>query len=223
MTDVTCPACEGSDVRPWAVKAGHAIRQCHGCGALSSVPNATASTELYARYYDASTFETPVPVAASLTRLVVAAERFRRLGRWLDVGYGEGGLLGAAERKGWACHGVEVSPQALEYGRRRGWTVTAEVDDTRLGDAAFDVVSMIELVEHVAEPRRLFEAAGRWLRAGGLLYLTTPNAGSLNRRLLAEAWSVIAPPARNAERISTRCGGPAPPRPAILPRGSGPT
>src|SRR5262249_55919580 len=37
-------------------------------------------------------------------------------------------------------------------------------------------------------------AALRWLRPGGLLYLTTPNANSLNRRCLGLEWSVFKPP-----------------------------
>ena len=36
--------------------------------------------------------------------------------------------------------------------------------------------------------------AARLLRPGGALYLTTPNADSLNSRLLGSDWSVIAPP-----------------------------
>ena len=40
----------------------------------------------------------------------------------------------------------------------------------------------------------LLSEAGRWLRPGGLLYLTTPNADSLNRRWLGSEWSVFSPP-----------------------------
>jgi hypothetical protein len=53
---------------------------------------------------------------------------------------------------------------------------------------------MIEFLEHVPEPERFLSAALGWLRPGGILYLTTPNAQSLNHRLLGLDWSVICPP-----------------------------
>jgi SAM-dependent methyltransferase len=115
--------------------------------------------------------------------------------RWLDVGYGEGGLLSVAEQHGWSCHGVDISPRALAYGRRQGWVVAADTsDDSRFPAGGFDVVTMIELIEHVTEPEEILGSAVRLLRPGGLLYLTTPNANSLNRRVLGLDWSPISPP-----------------------------
>jgi SAM-dependent methyltransferase len=131
----------------------------------------------------------------SLERLVDSAERFRKTGRWLDVGYGGGELLAIAERHGWRCHGIEVSGQALDYGRGRGWAVTPNPSrDPRFEPAAFDVVSMIELLEHVPVPAQVLRDAAGWLRPGGFLYITTPNAASLNGRILGLDWSVVSPP-----------------------------
>jgi len=151
--------------------------------------------DLYTRYYERATFDTEHHVARSLEKLVQSSERFRKTGRLLDVGYGEGALLGIAERRGWICGGTEVSPQALDYGRSRGWTVTKDpANDPRFREGAFDVVTMIELLEHLPEPIRFIEDGARLLRRGGLLYLTTPNAGSLNLRILGLRWSVVSPP-----------------------------
>ena len=116
-------------------------------------------------------------------------------GRWLDIGYGAGGLLSIAEGKGWKCYGTEIARRSLDHGRRRGWIVSADAEiDPRFPPAGFDVVTMIEFLEHVTEPDRFLMAAAHWLRPGGLLYLTTPNARSLNQRLLGLDWSVFAPP-----------------------------
>lgn len=53
---------------------------------------------------------------------------------------------------------------------------------------------MIEFLEHVRAPHDFLHSAARWLRPGGLLYITTPNADSLNRRLLGLQWSIFSPP-----------------------------
>jgi hypothetical protein len=50
---------------------------------------------------------------------------------------------------------------------------------------------MSELIEHVRAPARFLRRAEELLEEGGVLYLTTPNFGSLARRMLGEAWSVI--------------------------------
>jgi len=152
-------------------------------------------TDLYDHYYDHAGFQIPPTVAASLEKVVGSFERFRQTGRFLDIGYGEGGLLRIAQKHEWNCYGLEVSPQALEYGQRRGWTVSSNGEaDERFAAEGFDVVSMIELIEHVADPNSFLKSAARWLRPGGLLYITTSNAGSLNKRLLGIEWSVFCPP-----------------------------
>jgi SAM-dependent methyltransferase len=150
---------------------------------------------LYEHYHDAARFTLAPIVEASLERVVSLAERSRLTGRWLDFGYGEGGLLEVAQRRGWACYGVEISRSMLDYGSRKGWTVTSDPrGDPRIADATFDVVTMIEVLEHVADPVCLLSDAARWLRPGGLLYVTTPNARGLNCRILGQAWSVVCPP-----------------------------
>jgi 2-polyprenyl-3-methyl-5-hydroxy-6-metoxy-1,4-benzoquinol methylase len=150
---------------------------------------------LYEHYHDAARYTLAPIVEASLERVVSLAERSRLAGRWLDFGYGEGGLLEVVQRRGWACYGVEISRSMLDYGASKGWAVTSDPrGDPRFADATFDVVTMIEVLEHVADPGCLLRDAARWLRPGGLLYVTTPNARGLNCRILGQAWSVVCPP-----------------------------
>jgi SAM-dependent methyltransferase len=155
----------------------------------------TDNRTLYERYHDAARFSLAPTVEASLERLASLAERARVTGHWLDFGYGEGGLLEVAQRRGWACYGVEISPSMLDYGSGKGWMVTSDPDgDPRFVDGTFDVVTMIEVLEHIADPISLLSDAARWLRPEGLLYVTTPNAHGLNCRILKQSWSVVCPP-----------------------------
>jgi SAM-dependent methyltransferase len=151
--------------------------------------------ELYDHYYDQASFELSSVVAASLDRIVLSLESFRQSGRWLDIGYGEGGLLTTAERRGWTCFGTEISSRALEFGTKRGWIVSSDpVMDRRFPAKGFDVISMIEILEHVASPNQILQTVIHLLQPGGVLYLTTPNAQSLNRRILGVKWSIFSPP-----------------------------
>jgi SAM-dependent methyltransferase len=178
------------------IKSNHHLIQCDSCATIATEtsPSADELGALYDHYYDGARFEPRPVVASALDRLAGSFRWYRATNRWLDLGFGGGGMLAAAERQGWSCHGVEVAPAALRHGAARGWTVSDNPVDSRFPAAGFDVVTMVEVIEHVAEPDALLESAARLLRPGGLLFVTTPNAQSLNRRLLGQAWSVVAPP-----------------------------
>jgi SAM-dependent methyltransferase len=173
------------------------LKRCRRCHTIfyRAPQNAAALEGIYENYYNQASFTLLPAAAESLERLVEAFERFRVHGRILDVGYGEGGLLTIAGRRGWSCYGSDLSPQALEYGKAQGWTVGASLDDdTQFPTNGFDIVTMIEFIEHVPHPGEFLDSAARLLRSEGLLYLTTPNARSLNSRLLGCEWSVFSPP-----------------------------
>jgi len=188
--------CHGAIARFLGRKNDYDLMECKGCGSIfaSGRRNQVVPAEIYEEYYQGASFEIPEATAVSLDRLVASFEPFRQTGRLIDIGYGEGGLLDAAQRRGWSCYGTEVDLRALEVGRRRGWVVGSPGCDELFPEEGFDVVTMIEFLEHVSEPEEFLKAALRLLRRGGTIYLTTPNAQSLNRRLLGLRWSVICPP-----------------------------
>jgi SAM-dependent methyltransferase len=200
-----CSACLGTRSRALGSKDGWPLWECRACRSVFTKPE-VPSGDLAALYDGGYVAELPPPasVVASLERVVAACEPFRSSGRWLDVGYGQGDLLEIVQRRGWSCFGTEVAPAALARGARRGWTVGTDVGaDARFPQGGFDVVTMVELIEHVRQPRSFLKAAAGWLRPGGLLYLTTPNGRSLNRRALGLAWTIVCPP----EHLTLWSGG----------------
>lgn len=190
-----CPACRAVALRNWSEKGGYRLDCCSKCGSISAARRESRPEPLYDELYGRSSFEVPASVATSLRRTVASFETFRRTGRWLDLGFGEGALLRAAQDGGWASYGTEVSAPALAFGGRQGWVVSSDPEsDDRFPHEGFDVVSLVEVIEHLPEPLPFLEAARRWVRPGGALYITTPNVRSLNRWLLGAGWSVFCPP-----------------------------
>jgi SAM-dependent methyltransferase len=149
----------------------------------------------YRDYYDADNLEPPAFVRRRLDELVSAFEDDRRLNRWLDVGFGAGELMNAAAAHGWQVVGTEVSPRPLEVLSEAGYEVhLGELGDSGLSEEDFDVVSLIEVLEHVRDPGGLLDAASERLRPGGRLWVTTPHSRGISARLLRTRWSVMSPP-----------------------------
>jgi 2-polyprenyl-6-hydroxyphenyl methylase/3-demethylubiquinone-9 3-methyltransferase len=98
----------------------------------------------------------------------------------LDVGCGGGFLTLELAQKNWKVTGVDVSESILEVGRSRdtrkevNW-VNGTAENLPLPDRYFDVVCMMDVLEHVHEPRLALKEASRVLKPGGTFIFHTFN------------------------------------------------
>ncbi len=106
--------------------------------------------------------------------------------RILDVGGGDGAIAAAFVRASGgraSATVVDIDPQSIDAARRRGLDGTASRFEDFETEERFDLVLMLNLVEHVADPLALLRKAGSLLEPGGLVWLQTPNFRSLDARL----------------------------------------
>jgi 2-polyprenyl-3-methyl-5-hydroxy-6-metoxy-1,4-benzoquinol methylase len=101
--------------------------------------------------------------------------------RLLDVGCALGFMLGEAKAAGWDPTGLETSPFAAEYAAQQTNcpVISGTLQQANFESGCFDVVTLMDVIEHVAEPRGLMSEIYRILRPGGVLFVITPNFGSL--------------------------------------------
>lgn len=126
-------------------------------------------------------------------------ERIRPPGRLLELGCGKGHFISVAEARGWEAVGLEVSHSALEVlgqlkkeRQLKFSVIESPLTEASLPGESFDAVVLIEVIEHLDDPVATLRETRRLLKNRGILYLTTPNAGSLSRVLLGDRWRVIA-------------------------------
>ncbi len=100
----------------------------------------------------------------------------------LDVGCQTGALPIALAHLGAAVTGVDVDEKLLRGARLRAEGhgasarfAVARAEALPFDDARFDVVTFVDVLEHVADPRATMREIARVLRPGGTLYLFAPN------------------------------------------------
>lgn len=111
-------------------------------------------------------------------RLGLALDERAPAGPVLEIGCGVGGNLETITSRGLAAVGVDLSEPALVEARAAHPAARfAAADGSRLpfADAAFGVVVVTEVLEHVRDPVAVAAEAGRVVRSGGLLFATSPN------------------------------------------------
>ena len=116
----------------------------------------------------------------------------------LDVGCGAGLLAEPLARLGAQVTGVDAAAElvevAAEHAARRGLAIDYRAGGVEDMPGQFDLVTAMEVIEHVAEPQAFVAALARRLAPGGLLILSTPNATGWSKLLtitLAEGFGRI--------------------------------
>ena len=94
--------------------------------------------------------------------------------RILDVGCGAGLFFDVLEQFG-HVEGIESDPAALEQsGKWRGRIVRGELDDTYTPTAPFDLILMLDVLEHTRRPEQMLRRAARLLSPRGAVLVTVP-------------------------------------------------
>lgn len=119
-------------------------------------------------------------IMAEHARTLATLGAIRRPGRLLDVGCGTGLFLRAARDAGWTATGIDPSKAAVDAAREDGFTVHhGLLEDAGFDRGSFDAISLMQVVEHLPDPRPLLQACRDLLVPGGVIVVATPNPASL--------------------------------------------
>lgn len=116
--------------------------------------------------------------------------------RALDVGCGAGLLCEPLARLGAAVTGVDAASESIAVAKAHAEAMGLAIDYrsgelSTLGLEQFDVVTCMEVLEHVADKRAFTAQLASHLAPGGLLVLSTPNRTPASRALLAGAAEAV--------------------------------
>jgi 2-polyprenyl-6-hydroxyphenyl methylase / 3-demethylubiquinone-9 3-methyltransferase len=106
----------------------------------------------------------------------------------LDVGCGAGLLAEPLARLGATVTGIDATPDVIavarEHSAAMGLTIDYRVGDVQELQGQFDLITCMEVIEHVADPAAFVRALAKRLSHNGLLIMSTPNATSWSRLMM---------------------------------------
>lgn len=203
MMPDACPLCEEAPCSTLFFKDEHEIFRCSECQLVFSTnePQPDDLPVLYGRdYFTAGGSGYRSYVGEEPTHRLQARRYLRRLarftppGRVLDIGCAAGYFLDEARRAGWDARGLDASPYASTYAgsRLKLNVVTGGFLDVDLDDG-FDLITLFNVLEHMADPvnveRRLYDL----VRPGGFVAIETWDCDSLMARLFGSRWQQYDP------------------------------
>lgn len=183
-------------------KSGYTLYTCRTC-ALTFVYSVPHAASVYGEDYfsGASGGFGYVDYDADKEPMVQTFEEYlRRIAlvtkgkRILDVGTATGFFLQIAKRFGFNVHGVELSPYAAQRAIEKGIPMTIGTLSKVPTSLKFDVITMLDVIEHVYNPALELVYANALLEKDGVLVINTPDIGSLFARLMGARWHLIVPP-----------------------------
>jgi 2-polyprenyl-3-methyl-5-hydroxy-6-metoxy-1,4-benzoquinol methylase len=172
------------------------IRQCLDCGLLYTSPRVKASglLEEYAQNKDEEYFAQSEARSMNAYLSLALIRRHAQSGSLLDVGSAAGFFLNAA-RVSFDVTGVEPSIWGRKYcdEHLKIKIAASTLDEAKFPDGNFDVVTLLDVIEHVSDPGAVLRECARVTKAGGLIYLVTPDCESLSAKILGGRWWGLRP------------------------------
>jgi 2-polyprenyl-6-hydroxyphenyl methylase/3-demethylubiquinone-9 3-methyltransferase len=106
----------------------------------------------------------------------------------LDVGCGAGLLAEPLSRLGARVTGIDAAPEVIAVARDHAASMGLEIDyrvaPVEKTEGQFDLVTSMEVIEHVADPAAFVKSLAKRLAPDGLLILSTPNATAWSRLMM---------------------------------------
>jgi SAM-dependent methyltransferase len=175
------------------------ILRCRSCGFgfLAARLTEEQLAELYSRL-DVHMYEAEAEGRArTAIQHFKIVNRFISAGSLLDVGCASGGFLRVCVQNGFQVTGVEpamgLASRAREVLSGTGNVFCATLQQTSFRPASFDVVTLWDVLEHVADPTEFLRLCGSLLKPGGYLFANVPDLNSFQARILGRRWPLLLP------------------------------
>lgn len=220
LETIGCPLCEGAQSnhvltgpdRLHDLPGLFSVVECTSCGLKRTSPRPNAATigfyypDDYGPYKGTIVADAAAKPTDLKARFVSLAKQFfdtkaaalpnmPAKGRMLEIGCASGSFLHTMSQKGWQVEGIEFSDAAANSARALGYHVdTGAVETVEKPHAGFDLIVGWMVIEHLHDPISSLQKMAKWIKPGGKLSISVPNAGSIEFKVFEERWYALQLP-----------------------------
>jgi SAM-dependent methyltransferase len=206
---VTCEICK-ENATPFCSVDGMCYYRCESCGLIQL--EADVGEPFVRVVYDDQYFygggagyanycEESELLREHGRRYANAVSRFTNPGRVLDIGGAAGFIAQGFRDIGWAPTIRDPNQRMISVATSMGIATSTGTVETLAVTEPFDLVVMIQVIEHVYALNKALDVAAEATARGGYLLVETWNSASLTARVLRKQWHEFSPP--SVRRIFT--------------------
>jgi SAM-dependent methyltransferase len=196
---IICPVCDGARSREILQSAnGYPIVRCLDCSlAFTDDRSAPPPSTLYP-VFDQSDTTVRRQARSALNVFLHQREAVVRsakpAGRLLDFGCGNGAFARWMNAAGYDVVGLEPFSLGATTATERLTLYRQPLESVAAELGAFDVITLWQVLEHMARPVSVLRDLRRHLRPGGILIVSVPNFRSWQSRFFGRQWFHLDPP-----------------------------
>ncbi|HEX7042356.1 MAG TPA: class I SAM-dependent methyltransferase, partial [Patescibacteria group bacterium] len=179
----------------------YSLYECSDCSFIFTFPQPKETKQINQRIYDSKEeLESRIanfPIEYQRAKEhVLKFKKYKKSGRYLDVGCSYGIGLKAAKDLGFDVLGVEPTKKAAEYAKKHFnvKVIQKTLENAKIKTNSFDVVSLYDVLEHIPNPNKFLQEIRRILKPHGLLVIQSPNIESVAFTLLRTNWNWLLVP-----------------------------
>lgn len=187
-----CPSCGAEERKPLFDTEGSRVFLCLKCRlkyldpcldpdamkhAYESEETLKSMHDFHEGYYEYGSLDTPSRTLQDFQKgLDLIEKTIGGKENILDVGFGNGFFLAAAQKRGWAVQGIDSSSANLEAARRKFdlELIQSSWEDFQTSEK-FDAITFWDLLEHFHTPNSALQKIRTHLKPGGAVLFAVPN------------------------------------------------
>jgi len=188
-----CNLCKSDFYKFMFKKDNFSIVRCKKCSLIYVNPRLTQKSLVES--YNKNKIS-PVPYykenyeedKATFEKRIRIIQKYKKSGKLLDIGCSIGTFLEVAKEYGYDCYGIDLNKQAIAAAKQKGLNVrVANIENNKI-NSKFDIIVMNDLIEHVTDPVKTMQIANKLLKKSGIIFLVTPNGGSIMAKITGKDW-----------------------------------
>ncbi|MDD2345525.1 MAG: class I SAM-dependent methyltransferase [Bacteroidales bacterium] len=180
-----CPYCKSDSSIILDTDRGLSVVRCNKCELIYTNPRAKDSEHNY--FGDVDVFENEARLIFKNQKphhrdrnYIYELKKIKKIkpsGKMLDVGSNMGFFMRKAREFGYDVEGVEPSPSLAKLSREKWGLIihNAFLESANLEEKSFDIITLIDVFEHVTNPKEMLDACNKLLKDDGIIVIKVPN------------------------------------------------